>query len=153
MREVLRGSDLKCRYGGEEFLVLLPETPLEGAKRVADTLRRELADLPVGWKGEVVRVTASFGVSVAMPSEVDPTALIARADAALYRAKNQGRNCVRLSMDVASSDADASSGRRGTPAAVAKPDTPATACRCLTAQSSRLFMTGQASAWNRFALC
>jgi len=101
MREVLRGSDVKCRYGGEEFLVLLPETPIEGAKRVADTLRRELAELPVGWKGDVVQVTASFGVSVAMTSEVDPAALIARADAALYRAKDQGRNCVRLSMDVA----------------------------------------------------
>jgi len=100
MREVLRGSDVKCRYGGEEFLVLLPETPIEGAKRVADTLRRELAELPVGWKGEIVRVTASFGVSVAMTSEVDPAALIARADAALYRAKDQGRNCVRLSMDM-----------------------------------------------------
>ena len=54
MREVLRGSDLKCRYGGEEFLVLLPETPLEGAKRVADTLRRELAEMPITWKGETI---------------------------------------------------------------------------------------------------
>jgi len=107
MREVLRGSDMKCRYGGEEFLVLLPETPIEGAKRVADTLRRELSELPIGWKGEVVRVTASFGVSVAMPSEVDPAALIARADAALYRAKDQGRNCVRLSMEFAVAQYDA----------------------------------------------
>ena len=47
MREVLRGSDLKCRYAGEQFLVLLPETPLAGAKRVAETLRREVADRPV----------------------------------------------------------------------------------------------------------
>ncbi len=101
MREVLRGSDLKCRYGGEEFLVLLPETPIEGAKRVADTLRRELADMPVNWKGEAVAVTASFGVSVALPSEIDSKALIGRADAALYRAKDQGRNCVRLSMETA----------------------------------------------------
>ena len=101
MREVLRGSDLKCRYGGEEFLVLLPETPLEGAKRVADTLRRELADMPVIWKGETVAVTASFGVSVALPAEIDSQALIGRADAALYRAKDQGRNCVRLSMETA----------------------------------------------------
>ena len=101
MREVLRGSDLKCRYGGEEFLVLLPETPLEGAKRVADTLRRELADMPIAWKGEQVNVTASFGVSVALPSEIDPQAIIGRADAALYRAKDQGRNCVRLSMESA----------------------------------------------------
>jgi diguanylate cyclase (GGDEF)-like protein len=101
MREVLRGSDLKCRYGGEEFLVLLPETPLEGAKRVADTMRRELADMPVTWKDESLTITASFGVSVAMPSEIDSQALIGRADAALYRAKDQGRNCVRLSIETA----------------------------------------------------
>ena len=108
MREVLRGSDLKCRYGGEEFLVLLPETPLEGAKRVADTLRRELAEMPVTWKGEMIAVTASFGVSVALPAEIDCKALIGRADAALYRAKDQGRNCVRLSMETAGvSDAGA----------------------------------------------
>ena len=101
MCEVLRGSDLKCRYGGEEFLVLLPETPLEGAKRVADTLRREIADMPIGWKSETVSITASFGVSVAMPAEIDTAALISRADAALYRAKDQGRNCVRLSLESA----------------------------------------------------
>ena len=52
MKEVLRGSDLRCRYGGEEFLVLLPETPLHGARRVADTLRREIAERPVPWSGE-----------------------------------------------------------------------------------------------------
>ena len=101
MRDVLRGSDLKCRYGGEEFLVLLPETPLEGAKRVADTLRRELADMAIQWKDETVHITASFGVTVALPSEVDSEAIISRADAALYRAKDQGRNCVRLSVETA----------------------------------------------------
>ena len=100
MRDVLRGSDLKCRYGGEEFLVLLPETPLEGAKRVADTLRREIAEMAVNWKDERLRVTASFGVTVAMPSEIDAKAIISRADAALYRAKDQGRNCVRLSLET-----------------------------------------------------
>ena len=81
--------------------MLLPETPLEGAKRVADTLRRALADMPVHWKGEVIPVTASLGVSVALPAEIDAKALIGRADAALYRAKEQGRNCVRLSTDTA----------------------------------------------------
>ncbi len=101
MRDVLRGSDLKCRYGGEEFLVLLPDTPLEGAKRVADTMRREIADMPISWKSDTVSITASFGVSVAMPAEVDTRALIGRADAALYRAKDQGRNCVRLSQESA----------------------------------------------------
>jgi diguanylate cyclase (GGDEF)-like protein len=99
MKEVLRGSDLKCRYGGEAFVVLLPETPLHGAKRVAETLRRELADKPIQWNGEPIAVTASFGISVALPSEVDIQALIARADAALYRAKDEGRNCVRLASE------------------------------------------------------
>ena len=43
MQDALRGSDLRCRYGGEEFVVLLPDTPLDGAKRVAESLRRHLA--------------------------------------------------------------------------------------------------------------
>jgi diguanylate cyclase (GGDEF)-like protein len=101
MREALRGSDLKCRYGGEEFLVLLPETPIDGARRVADTLRREISEMAIEWHGETVRVTASFGVTGALPSEVDASAIIGRADAALYRAKEQGRNCVRVGLETA----------------------------------------------------
>jgi diguanylate cyclase (GGDEF)-like protein len=96
MREVLRGSDLKCRYAGEQFLVLLPETPLPGAKRVAETLRREVADRPVPWAGENLRVTASFGLAQALAGEVNVQALIGRADHALYRAKDEGGNCVRI---------------------------------------------------------
>jgi len=79
MRDVLRGSDLKCRYGSEEFLVLLPETPLEGATRVADSLRRELAGLPIHWKDETLSITASFGVTMALPSEIDSEASIGGA--------------------------------------------------------------------------
>jgi diguanylate cyclase (GGDEF)-like protein len=96
MREVLRGSDLKCRYAGEQFLVLLPETPLPGAKRVAETLRREVADRPVAWAGENLRVTASFGLAQALSGEVNVQALVGRADHALYRAKEEGGNCVRI---------------------------------------------------------
>lgn len=101
MRELLRGSDLKCRYGGEEFLVLLPDTSIEGGKRVAETLRRGLSEMTVRWKEETLSITASFGVATAHPAEVDSEALIGRADAALYRAKDQGRNCVRLSVETA----------------------------------------------------
>ena len=100
MREVLRGSDLKCRYGGEEFLVLLPETPLHGARRVADTLRREIADRPIPWAGEGLTVTASFGLAQTMPGEVNVEAVIERADQALYRAKDDGRNCVRIATET-----------------------------------------------------
>jgi diguanylate cyclase (GGDEF)-like protein len=95
MNAVLRGSDLKCRYGGEEFLVLLPDTPLVGAKRVAETLRRELEQHPVRWNDVSVTVTASFGITAIVPGEVNANAIIGRADMALYRAKEDGRNCVR----------------------------------------------------------
>lgn len=100
MRAVLRGSDLKCRYGGEEFLVLLPETPLHGATRVAETLRKEIGEQPVVWNADGVQVTASFGIAPALPGEVNAAGLIARADAALYRAKDDGRNCVRLATET-----------------------------------------------------
>jgi diguanylate cyclase (GGDEF)-like protein len=101
MRELLRTSDLKCRYGGEEFLVLLPETPVEGARRVADTLRRELSERPIFWQNEPLNVTASFGVAAAHSAETDVSAFISRADAALYQAKEQGRNRVCLSTQPA----------------------------------------------------
>jgi diguanylate cyclase (GGDEF)-like protein len=108
MKEVLRGSDLKCRYGGEEFLVLLPETPLHGARRVAETLRREIAERPVPWAGEGLTVTASFGLAQTLPGEVSVQAVIARADQALYRAKDDGRNCVRIAAEASTLAADES---------------------------------------------
>ena len=99
MQAVLRASDVKCRYGGEEFLVLLPETTLTGAQHVAEVLRHDLEKHPVRWHKQgsdaaEIRITASIGVTTVVPGEVDPTAVIARADAALYRAKDQGRNRV-----------------------------------------------------------
>jgi diguanylate cyclase (GGDEF)-like protein len=96
MHVALRSSDVKCRYGGEEFLVLLPGTPLTGAERVAETLRRELAALSIVWEGTPIPVSASFGVTVASQGELDVDEIIARADAALYRAKEGGRNCIRV---------------------------------------------------------
>jgi diguanylate cyclase (GGDEF)-like protein len=95
MNAVLRGSDVKCRYGGEDFFVLLPDTPMSGAQRVAETLRREFEEHPVMWNDVRVRVTASFGITGITPGEVETRLIIARADAALYRAKDSGRNCIR----------------------------------------------------------
>jgi len=99
MQAVLRASDVKCRYGGEEFLILLPDTTLAGAQHVAEVMRRDLERHPVPWykKGEHsadIRVTASFGLTAIVPGELDTTTIISRADAALYRAKERGRNCV-----------------------------------------------------------
>ena len=95
MNAVLRGSDLKCRYGGEEFLILLPDTPLAGAHRVSETLRREFEEHPLRWNDVDIAFTASFGITAISPGEVDASLIIGRADAALYRAKEEGRNCVR----------------------------------------------------------
>jgi diguanylate cyclase (GGDEF)-like protein len=100
MNAVLRGSDLKCRYGGEEFLILLPDTPAQGAQRVAETLRREIEANSIPWNEEQLRVTASFGITAITPGEMDPLAAIARADEALYRAKQDGRNCVRSAAEA-----------------------------------------------------
>ena len=94
IRDILRNSDTKCRYGGEEFMVLLPDTPRPGALHVAESLRQQLAEITVTWSGEQVSTTASVGLAMALPKEVDATAVLGRADAALYRAKNAGRNQV-----------------------------------------------------------
>ena len=96
LREILRGADIKCRYGGEEFLLLLPDTPLAGAARVAESLRQDFAGMVVTWESRRVPVNASFGISAVRSGERDPQAVLARADSALYRAKHEGRNLVRL---------------------------------------------------------
>ena len=96
LKAALRGSDLCCRCGGDEFVVLLPETPLEGARHVAESLRQRLAGIAVERPEGVVHVTASVGVTAARPGELDGETLLARADAAMYRAKRAGRNAVRV---------------------------------------------------------
>ena len=96
LREILRNSDGKCRYGGEEFLLILPDTPITGAVHVAEWLRREIAGTPTPCGAEdTVTITASFGVASAAPGERETKNIIARADTALYQAKHEGRNCVR----------------------------------------------------------
>jgi diguanylate cyclase (GGDEF)-like protein len=95
MRAVLRSSDIKCRYGGEEFVVVLPDTPLGGARRVAENLRRDIESHPVPWQDTVVPVTASFGIATAASDDLEVHGILARADAALYRAKQEGRNAIR----------------------------------------------------------
>jgi diguanylate cyclase (GGDEF)-like protein len=88
----LRATDVKCRYGGDEFLVILTDTPLSGAEHAAKGLTRAIGALQVSADGEAISPTISIGVAGADPSDSDPLSLIARADAALYTAKKGGRN-------------------------------------------------------------
>jgi diguanylate cyclase (GGDEF)-like protein len=92
----LRASDVRCRWGGEEFLLVLPDSNVERAQRAADKLRRRIASTPVGADDRIVNVTASIGVTLSHPNETDIQQLTARADAAMYEAKRLGRNCVSI---------------------------------------------------------
>lgn len=92
LTRALRTTDIPCRYGGDEFLVILPVTRLPGAEQVADTLRREIGTLTVASGERSLSVTISVGVTAAGPGETDVAALVARADQALYRAKRAGRD-------------------------------------------------------------
>lgn len=96
MKAELRGSDVKCRYGGDEFMVILPDTPVGGARQVSDNLRRAIAERPVVWNDGQITVTASFGITAVNTADHDPRSAIARADSALYRAKQVGRNAIQV---------------------------------------------------------
>ena len=96
MKSELRGSDVKCRYGGDEFMVILPDTPVGGARQVSDNLRRAIAERPVVWNDGQITVTASFGITAVNTADHDPRSAIARADSALYRAKQIGRNAIQV---------------------------------------------------------
>lgn len=92
-RPMVRNPDMLGRVGGEEFAVLLNETPLDGGLILADRLRQAIADSSVEHEGHTLRITASFGCAQLAAGE-DGEALMGRADDALYRAKDNGRNRV-----------------------------------------------------------
>jgi len=94
----LRAVDRVGRWGGEEFIVLLPETGLQGACSLAEKLRRDIAEHVFEFSGRSFNITMTFGVSTFQTGETLDSC-IARADAALYRGKNQGRNNVMVCAD------------------------------------------------------
>ncbi len=91
--EQARKIDLLSRYGGEEFVLLLPETGEEGGIAVAERLRDSICGAPVEYEGARITLTMSFGVAELKHGE-DIHSLIDRADRAMYDAKRAGRNCV-----------------------------------------------------------
>lgn len=97
IRSVIRASDLACRFGGEEFAILLPNTAAPSARAVADRIRRALERARFEVDGADFWVTVSAGLAdAAGSSSLDPRQLLARADRALYSAKASGRNRVRV---------------------------------------------------------
>jgi len=94
-RRLIRATDYPCRWGGEEFMILMPNTTSTETMSVAEKLRQSLAQLHIP---EIGTVTASFGAATYRPNEsIDDW--INRADTALYEAKHGGRNTVRVAPD------------------------------------------------------
>ena len=91
----LRDTDFIARFGGEEFVALMPETGTEDARQVAEKLRQKIEGSPFNFKKEPVQITMSVGISEFKKGE-KPEAVFERADKALYKAKDSGRNQVQL---------------------------------------------------------
>jgi diguanylate cyclase len=95
LRKRLRKTDFIARFGGEEFVVLLPNTPYEAGQQLMDALRDSISNCPFHFKGERVVITLSAGLTAFGQDDTTERAF-ERADGALYRAKNAGRNRVEL---------------------------------------------------------
>src|SRR5947208_5610672 len=95
IRKSIRGIDLACRYGGEEFVVVMPETDIGVATVVAERLRRRIASepFPIQQSARHIDVTISIGIAELSVKDTSAT-ILKRADQALYRAKRNGRNRV-----------------------------------------------------------
>nr|WP_232349172.1 GGDEF domain-containing protein [Neptunomonas qingdaonensis] len=89
----LRGSDFVARFGGEEFVILMPSTQAEEGAKAIEKLRESISKSPFNFHGQPVTITMSFGVTETRESDTKD-GLFARADAALYKAKQEGRNRV-----------------------------------------------------------
>jgi diguanylate cyclase (GGDEF)-like protein len=90
----LRAGDILGRIGGEEFLILLPDTAIDGAIALGEKLRAAVENLRLELAGEPQAITISVGVAARTPDDRQPGMLIDRADRALYAAKRDGRNRV-----------------------------------------------------------
>lgn len=96
IRQTVRGADLACRYGGEEFVVIMPETEPGPAAAIAERLRLAIEDtpFPLACRQTALAITASFGLASLQTADDDAQRLFRRADEALYTAKRTGRNKV-----------------------------------------------------------
>jgi len=105
----VRATDFIARFGGEEFVLLMPSTPMEGGLRLLEVLRTAIEACPFHFKGQPVTITLSGGLAAYHPGEVAEQ-VFERADQALYRAKRGGRNRIESERYEARSDSLSSSG-------------------------------------------
>lgn len=96
-KDNLRQSDLFARYGGVEFIVLLQNTPSLGAAIIAERFRARIEEMSVTYEKQTIHFTISIGISQALDNDTSSTAVISRADIALYQAKKKGRNRIEIS--------------------------------------------------------
>lgn len=96
LRNRLRKTDFIARFGGEEFVVLMPETDAADALQTLDAIRLAVASCPFHFREQPVTITISAGIAAFNDGALGPDAVFERADAALYRAKQAGRNCCML---------------------------------------------------------
>lgn len=95
LKDEVRTTDVVCRYGGEEFAMIFPETHLRLAVKVADRIRETIAMTPVHYNDDEISVTASMGASVYIKTSIlDTTEFVDSVDKYLYEAKQSGRNCI-----------------------------------------------------------
>jgi diguanylate cyclase (GGDEF)-like protein len=95
IQNTVRRLDIPCRYGGEEFAIILPDTSLHAACVLAERLRAVVAQTPVHWESNVIELSCSIGVDVHTAADRDDArGFVRRADAWLLQAKTQGRNRV-----------------------------------------------------------
>lgn len=92
----IREIDIFCRWGGEEFLLILPETGKESAALLADRIRLAIHTIKFTWLGYSESISASFGVTESSAEDIDDNPILRRADSAMYAAKNSGRNCIQF---------------------------------------------------------
>jgi len=100
LRDALDEGDVFGRYGGEEFIAILPGRNGAAARVAAEQLRMAVENLRPVWNGQPLRLTVSVGVATRLGNEDTPEGALARADRALYSAKSHGRNCVQVAPAV-----------------------------------------------------
>ena len=112
LTEFFRNSDIPCRYGGEEFVVVMPDAALHDAVHRAETLRELLANQLIQHRGATLGLTVSMGAACFPIHGSEPAEILRAADAALYAAKKDGRNRVSVAEKLSGKAAGAKTSRQ-----------------------------------------